>query len=90
MRKLLCLFLLVFFSCSNTSNDKSNNIFDVQIGMKLSIVDSIMGKPIKVEFPKHDTCCFVYEYSAAIGGSENSTIWFSKNDSMVVDFFYGG
>lgn len=83
------IFLLLILS-SCTYNNNATNIRSVTKGMKLSDVDSIMGKPVNIiigplskGFPKHDSCCFIYEYEGELGASDNYSIWFSKNDSTV-------
>jgi len=80
---LFCFSLFFIIGSCNQSNQNENwsNLKKVHTGMKYLEVETVMGKPDKIE---NETSRIRLTYKAPIGMSDDFYIFLSKEDSMVV------
>jgi hypothetical protein len=80
------LIQILFFSCSGPRSDQNrDNLKKVKNGMRLEIVEKIMGQPQSISMDSIDSENYVFRYGAPGILADRYRIYISRKDSIVVD-----
>ncbi|AZJ33790.1 hypothetical protein SAMN05444344_0383 [Tenacibaculum mesophilum] len=91
MKKRIVLgLILIGLGCVSSEKKNFEDLQKVKINMHLTRVKSIMtNNPKLIKDAYWDTNLFVYYYNSPFTASDDYSIVFNKNDSLVVEIGYG-